>query len=228
MTHDDRASAIDIAEPALFLMTEEERGPDGALLACLREVRSALGRERAEAPGLAAELLSFPPETREERLLADPRFQTWGLCELLLARSLEAAADPAASGELAALAVAAATRLDRFHPAPVVEDLRARAWAAAGEAWRRRGDLAAAEEALRNAAGCLAGGTGDLLVEAGLLEFEAAVRRQQGRTGEAAALFKQAAARYRQTGDAGRMGRALAERDEILKQSGVGLPAAGR
>ncbi|MFL6197478.1 MAG: hypothetical protein ACJ75H_25045 [Thermoanaerobaculia bacterium] len=227
MTHDDRASAIDIAEPAVALLPAQDGGAGGSLLDCLRQVRSALGRERAEAPALAAELLALAPERREERLLGESRFQTWGLCELLVARSVEAEDDPAAAGGLAALAIVAADRLARAHPPSVVADLKARAWAAAGEARRRQGDLAAAEEALRAAAGCLAEGTGDLLVEARLLEFEAAVRRQQGRTGEAAALLKQAAARYRQTGEARRMERALAERDEVLRRAGAGT-APGR
>ena len=81
----------------------------------------------------------------------------------------------------------------------MVEDLKARAWAAAGEARRRQGDLAGAEAAVRAAASRLAHGTGDLLVEARLLEFEAAVRRDQRRGGEAAALLKLAAARYRES-----------------------------
>jgi hypothetical protein len=99
----------------------------------------------------------------------------------------------------------------------VVEDLKARAWAAAGEARRRQGDLAGAEEALRAAAGCLAHGTGDLLVEARLLELEAALRREQGRGREAAALLKLAAARYRESGEAKLLERALAARDELLR-----------
>jgi hypothetical protein len=99
----------------------------------------------------------------------------------------------------------------------VVEDLKARAWAAAGEARRRQGDLAGAEEALRAAAGCLAHGTGDLLVEARLLELEAVLRRAQGRAGEAAALLKLAAARYRESGEVKLLERALAARDELLR-----------
>jgi hypothetical protein len=109
----------------------------------------------------------------------------------------------------------------------VVGDLRARAWAAAGDARRRQGDLAGAEEALRAGAACLANGTGDLLVEARLLEFEAAVRRSQGRAGEAAALLKQAAARYRQAGDTPLLERALAEREAVLREGGL-CPLEGR
>jgi hypothetical protein len=57
-------------------------------------------------------------------------------------------------------------------------------------------------------------------VEAGLLEFEATVRRRQGRGHEAAGLLKMAAARYREIGDAQRRDRVLLERDAILQEAG--------
>lgn len=201
------------------LLPEADGGGASALLEALDRLRSALDHERLEAPTLAAELLALPTEAREERLRRDSRFHTWGLAELLLARGSEAAEDPAEAGRFAALALTGADALDRTrHATPVVEDLKARAWAVAGEACLRRGDLAGAEEALRAAAACLSQGTGDLLVEARLLEFEARVRRDQGRPGEAAALLKMAAARYREIGDVQLLERTLAERDALLWQ----------
>jgi hypothetical protein len=220
MTDDPRGGALEIAEPATPLLLQEEGDGTASLVASLNRLRSALGRERAEAPALASELLALAPERREERLRREPRFQTWGLCELLLTRSLEAPDDPDTAGTLAALAIAGADHLDPDdHPAAVVADLKARAWAAAGEARRRQRDLAGAEVALRAAAGCLAEGTGDLLVEARLLEFEAALRRGQGRGGEAAALLKLAAARYRESGEVQLLERALAARGEVLREA---------
>ena len=192
----------------------------GELLAHLGRLLSQLERERAEAPALAAELLALPQEERESRLHRDVRLQTWGLCELLIARSGEALAeDPDEACHLAGLALAGAGRLDpRKHSPPLIADLAARAWAVAGEACLRRSDLAGAEAALQAAAADLARGTGDLLVEARLLEFEAAVRRDQRRGGEAAALLKMAAARYGEIGDGELQERALAEREAILGQ----------
>jgi tetratricopeptide (TPR) repeat protein len=217
MTDDDRGGTLEM------VLQEDGDGPD-SLLAALSRARSELDRERAAAPSLVAELLAIPPAAREEELCRDPRFHTWGLCELLLRRSLEAP-EPAAADELALLALAGTERLDPVrHPAPVVGDLKARIWAAAGEARRRQGDLAGAEEALRAAATSLAQGTGDLLVEARLLEFEAAVRRTQGRTREAAALLKQAAARYRQIGETQHLERVLADRETVLREGGHVLP----
>jgi tetratricopeptide (TPR) repeat protein len=221
MIEDHRGGALQIAEPATPLLLQEDGGGTDSLLAALGRLRSVLDRERAEAPDLASELLALAPERREERLRRDLRFRTWGLCELLLEKSL-AAADPAEAASLAALTLAGTDRLDPArHAVPVVEDLKARAWAAAGEARRRQGDLAAAEEALRAAAACLAHGTGDLLVEARLLEFEAAVRRQQGRGGEAAALLKLAAGRYRESGETELLERVLAARAEVLREHAV-------
>jgi hypothetical protein len=212
-----RARALQMEPDPLLL--EDDGGGTSTLLEALERVRSTLDRERAEAPTLAAELLALPPEDREERLRRDPRFHTWGLAELLLARSAEPSEDPAEAGRFAALALAGADALDRTrHATPVVEDLKARAWAAAGEACLRQGDQAGAREALRAAAACLAHGTGDLLVEARLLEFEACVRRDEGRPGEAAALLKMAAARYREIGDVPLLERTLAERDALLWQ----------
>ena len=228
MTDDDRGGELEIAEPGSGLLVEPGSGGPGSWLAALNRARLELDRERAAAPALAAELLALPAGQRREQLLREPRFQTWGLCELLLARSLEPM-EPAAAAVLAELALAGLDRLDpERHPAPVAGDLRARAWAAAGEARRRQGDLAGAEEALRAAAASLAQGTGDPLVEARLLEFEAAVRRDQGRAGEAAALLKQAAARYRQVGETQQLERVVAARESILREGSPVLPRPAR
>lgn len=191
----------------------------GPLLERLARARNRLGRERLEAPVLVAELLAQPAGWQEELIRRDPRLQTWGVGELLLRRGEELAAqDPAESARLAGLALASADQLAGCHPEPVLQDLRARAWAAVGEARRRAGQLRAAEEALRASAGCLAHGTGDLLVEARLLEFEAAVRLDQERRGEAAALLLQAASRYRSVNEPELLDRALLRRNEIRRE----------
>ncbi|HEY7213650.1 MAG TPA: hypothetical protein VIC28_03420 [Thermoanaerobaculia bacterium] len=215
MAEDDPSGrGLEVAEPAVGLHPDDGADP---LLDRLCHVRSCLDHERTAAPGLVAELLALPPDRCVELLWLDDRFHTWGVCELLLARGAEAE-DPDEASLLAGLTLAGAERLDPArHASPVVEDLKARAWAVAGDARRRQGELADAEAALRAAAGCLAGGTGDLLVDAHLLEFEAALRREQGRLGEAAALLKLAAARYRESGEMQRCERALAAREAMLR-----------
>lgn len=213
MVEDDRNGGLEIAEPEAPFLPGRDTESTSPLLAALERVRSTLDSERATAPELCAELLALPPEAALETVRREARFHTWGLCELLLARAESEEAE-----SLALLALAGAERLDPArHAAAVVQDLKARAWAAAGEARRRAGDLPGAEEALRAAAACLSHGTGDLLVEARLLEFEAAVRRVQKRYKEAAGVLKLAAARYREAGEAESLRRALAEREGVLQ-----------
>ncbi|HET9226272.1 MAG TPA: hypothetical protein VFR31_06375 [Thermoanaerobaculia bacterium] len=192
-----------------------------SLLERLARTQAALDRERAEAPALCAGLLARPAEEQEGALRAEPRLQTWGVCEVLLERSLAASeGDAAESGRLASLALAASSLLSEdLRVAPAVQDLEARAWALAGEAKLRAGDLPGAEAALQEAAGRLGHGTGDLLVEARLLEFEAGVRRHQGRTSEAAALLKQAESRYRESNEHHLAARTHHKRDQVLQQA---------
>lgn len=192
-----------------------------SLLERLVRTQAALDRERAEAPALCEQLLSTPQDEQPGLLLRDERFHTWGVCEVLLEKSLAASeSDAADSGRLAALVLTASSQLDEaLHCAPVVQDLEARAWACLGEAKLKEQDLPGAEEALRAAAARLAHGTGDLLVEARLLEFEAAVRRQQGRTSEAAALLKQAESRYREANEHHLAARTHHKRDQVLQQA---------
>lgn len=196
-------------------------GEAKSLLERLARTQAALDRERAEAPSLCARLLDLPPGEQIEALRQEPRLHTWGVCEVLLERSLAASeGDAAESGRLANLVLTASNLLDEaLHVAPVVQDLEARAWACLGEARLRAGDLPGAEEALREGAGRLAHGTGDLLVEARLLEFEASVRRQQGRTSEAAALLKQAESRYREANEHHLAARTHHKRDQVLQQA---------
>ena len=203
-------------------MTDDHaNGEARSLLERLARTQATLDRERAAAPALCSRLLALPAGQQEETLRMDPRFHTWGMCEVLLERSLAASeGDAAESGRLAALVLAASALLDEaLHVAPVVQDLEARAWALLGEAKLRAGDVPGAEEALHEAAGRLGHGTGDLLVEARLLEFEASVRRHEGRTSEAAALLKQAETRYREANEHHLAARTHHKRNQVLQQA---------
>ncbi len=113
-----------------------------------------------------------------------------------LLRASQEAADPERAVAAAESAVAVAEALGEDHPAPVAEDLRARAWGALAEARRLAADLAGAEEALRKALEHLGRGTGCRLYKARALEVEAALREAQGRSREAARLSRRAARLY--------------------------------
>jgi hypothetical protein len=164
-------------------------------------LREALARERAEAPLLEARLAGFPLHLQAAEVAADPCYRSWGLCERLLERS--AACQEADAGEaerLASLALAVAERLaGSIHPAPVVDDLTARCWVRAGAARRSSGDLATAIEALAAARDRQLAGTGDPLVEAAVLELEAALARDHGRLAESAAGLRRVAGIYLET-----------------------------
>lgn len=198
----------------------------GTLAERLARTRLVLGRERDEAPGLCAELLGRAPAAQRETADRDARFHTWGVCELLLARAAAVAeVEPPESGRLARLGLALTERLDLgLHASAVVADLKARLWAAAGEAARREGEVRQAEEALGASAACLAHGTGDLLLDAQLLEFEAAVREDQGRAGEADSLLKQAAARYAALHEDDLHARVLAKRGHLRRPGEAAQP----
>jgi hypothetical protein len=220
------ATAGGLTLPAwLNAMRDDDRNGEAfpwekVLLARLEQARKRLDHERAEAPALVAELLALPPDNRPdagpERVALDPRFRTWGVCEELLRRSsLED--DPGSASRLAKLALAAADGLGERHEEPLVRDLEARAWACLGAARLRAGDLAGADDALREGALCLVDGTGDLLVDARLLEFEAAVREAQGGLRAATSLLRQAEARYREIGETTLAARAGQARERLLR-----------
>jgi hypothetical protein len=210
----------DMATAQVHRSEAAEPSPAGTILDRLARARLLLGRERAEGPALLIWLLAHPAGCQEELVCQDRRLQTWGVCEQLLRRSEEVApTDPDESGRLAALALTICERLEGRHPEPVLQDLRARAWAGLGEARLQAGQLRGAEEAVRAGAGCLAHGTGDLLIEARLLEFEASVRLDQGRRGEAAALLQQAASRYLAVNEPELLDRALLRRNQIRRQT---------
>jgi tetratricopeptide (TPR) repeat protein len=186
------------------------------------ERADALERERDEALGLFVELTEQPAERREALLGSSGRFHTWGVFELLVERSLEAAPrDPAWAEELGLLAVRLAERLDAGrYTAALIADLRARAWAHVGNACRVRFDFAAAEDAFRHAAATLKEGTGDPLERALVLDLRASLRRDQRRFDEAFRFFQRAATLFRRLGDRHRAGRTLVNLSILHNQTG--------
>jgi tetratricopeptide (TPR) repeat protein len=167
-----------------------------------------LRQERAEAPGLLAELMAHPPARRLVLVDNAQRFHSWGLAELLLARSAKAFFDdPAAAEELARLALEVAERLDpAVHSTPLLNDLKARCWSQVGNARRLGSDHPAAAAAFDRAEACLAAGTDDPLERASFLRMKASLCRDQRRLAEAEELFERAIAIYRRVGDRHQVG----------------------
>lgn len=162
-------------------------------------IDAALARSRTEAPRLLEELLSLAPEERLTRLHADPRFASWGLCELLIQKSCQTASQqPSEALHLAELAVSLAELIPAGDPFEEqwVYQLRGLASAALGNARRVQGDLSGAETAFEKADDWWDQGTADcedaLGYEPVLLDLKASHRMAQRRFPEALQLLDQA------------------------------------
>jgi tetratricopeptide (TPR) repeat protein len=162
-------------------------------------IDAALARSRAEAPRLLAALLPLDPQGRLARIQADPRFASWGLCELLVRRSCQTT--PAVASEavhLAELAVHVADMIPGGEPFEEtwVYQLRSLAWAGLGNARRVHGDLSGSKEGFEVSdswwdAGTV--GSEDALgYEPVLLDLKASLRMAERRFPEALKLLDQA------------------------------------
>ncbi len=162
-------------------------------------IDAALARSRAEAPRLLQELAPLDPEERLARLRADPRFVSWGLCELLVRTSCQTAPEqPAEAVHLADLAVHVADTIPGGEPfeEPWVYQLRSLAWAGLGNARRVQGGLPAAERSFEMSDSWWEAGTESsedaLGYEPVLLDLKASLRMAQRRFPEALELLERA------------------------------------
>jgi len=180
-------------------------------------MEQAIVRERAAAPALFVELMGLSPERRRLLMRNSARFQSWGLCELLLERCRETAIqNPTGAEEMALFALEVSNRLDTTSYRPVlIRDLQARAWAWLGNARRVKSDLREAEEAFLKAEALLRQGSRDPLERALFLDLKASLRRAQRRFDEALGLLRRAVAIYYRSGHFHRAGRSLVNMDLI-------------
>jgi tetratricopeptide (TPR) repeat protein len=189
---------------------------------------SFLERERAEAPGLFAELIERTGEQREILLRNSRRFRTWGLLELAAERGREASVqNPGRGEELGLLALRIADLLNlQSYRATLVADSRARAWACIANARRIQSDLTGAEDAFKEAWKSLKAGTGDLLERALLMDLQASLKRDMRRFTEAFRLLRRAATLFFDLGERHRAGRSLVSLAILYNQTGDPLKAA--
>jgi tetratricopeptide (TPR) repeat protein len=181
-----------------------------------------LERERDDAPGLFVELLEQPAEARDLILRDSLRFQTWGVFELLVERSLEASIqDPAFGEHLGLLALRLADHLDcERYGAERIADLRGRAWAFVGNACRLRFDFQGAEEAFGRAYQQLKKGTRDGLERAIFLDLKASLWRAQRRFDESLHLLRRAVDLFLSHGERHRAGRSLVKASTVQYHAG--------
>jgi tetratricopeptide (TPR) repeat protein len=177
--------------------------------------------ETREAPELAALLDQRPPEERADLIEQEESLHTWGLCQLLLGRSLAAARqDPGAAFDLADQAVRLTAHLGSAYDPQWVLGLRARALACRANARRVLGELRSAESDFRKARGCLErSGMEGSRFEAEVLDLESSLRRDQRRFGSALDLAEQALDLYRKIQDSHGTAKVFLKKAKILEDS---------
>jgi tetratricopeptide (TPR) repeat protein len=161
-----------------------------------------LEAERRLGPTLLAELDRRPPALRREAIRRTPRYQLFGLAEVLSEESRRAGfRDVARAVELGELSVEVADALDpSFYLPAVVCDRQAQSRAFLGNARRVAFDLFGAERAFQDALCHLERGTGDELVHGDVLSLLGSLRIDQTRHAEARRFLQEALGYFRQTG----------------------------
>lgn len=122
----------------------EETGDAGRRARARGVLRALGGVLTATSESAASRLLAQPEHRRRALIRHEEKYQTLGLCELLLAKCRAAwIDDPAASVELAKLAALVAQRLNReLYGGPNVDDVRVMAWVHLGISFRLAGAAA--------------------------------------------------------------------------------------
>ncbi|HKV09753.1 MAG TPA: tetratricopeptide repeat protein [Thermoanaerobaculia bacterium] len=186
-----------------------------------RQLEASAAKERSEAPALVAQLLEQPAERWTLMVRNNSRFHTWGLFDLLLTKSREQSFRNADLGEaFARLGLEIADPLEPRYGKERAGDLRARAWAAIGNAHRLRSDLKSAEEAFRTAAAHLEQGTGEATEQAAFFDLQASLLRAQRRLDEALKLLRRACSIFLRFGERHRAGRTLVKMSTVHRYSG--------
>ena len=179
-------------------------------------------KERATARQLYAELLEQEAVQGLTQVHSTRRYASLALCELLLQMARDLALEaPARARRATELAVRVAEQLDlELYGAPVVQDLRAIAWAYLADTGRVHADLRLSESALETAELLLEEGSGDPLVHAELLGVKASLSAYSGRFEEAVHLLNKVASTYRRLGDRHLLGRTHIKKGTVLGNAG--------
>lgn len=178
--------------------------------------------ESREAPELAIRLEDTPDgDERDGRVEGDDTLHTWGLCQLLLRKSLAAVReDPGRAFELANDAVRLTAHLGEAYDPQWVLGLRARALAVRANARRVLAELRSADADFREARACLARSAMEgSRVEAEILDLESSLRRDQRRFEEARQKADRALALYKENEDAHGVGKMFLQKAKILEES---------
>lgn len=176
--------------------------------------------EGLQAPELWERLAGRPYAEQLREIESDEDLHIWGLCQLILGKSREAVfSEPARAVDLANLALNVVRHLGEAYDPSWVTDLRARCFAYLGNARRVLGELRSAEDAFAKAESCLARGvTGNLGVEAEILDLKSSLRRAQRRFPEALGFAERARALYQEAGDSHGIWKTSLKEAKILEE----------
>lgn len=228
-----RGCAVCAGRAAAARDAERPQGPDvydePLTRAARRAVEQAglLEKEREKARQLYTELLEQEAVQGLSQVHSTRRYASLALCELLLqtARDL-GIEDPPRARRAAELAVRVAEQLDlEPYGSPVVQDLRAIAWAYFADTVRVQADLRLARSAMETAGLLLAQGSGDPLARAELLALQASLYTYSGRFDEALPLLNRIACIYRRLDDHHQFGRTLVKKGTVLGNAGEAAAA---
>lgn len=180
--------------------------------------------EGLQAPELLGLLEPLPFDEQLRRVLDDESFQTWGVCQLLIRKSLgQVLQEPTRAVELAELAVRVGERLGDAYDPHWVKDLQARAYTHLGNARRVLGEHHSADMAFLEAERLLAGSmTGNLQRKAEWFYYKASLRRDQRRFAESLELSERAIDLYREIDDLNALSGVLLNKAYAEQEAGRG------
>lgn len=178
--------------------------------------------EGQEAPQLYSALQESSFEDQIRRVKDEADLQSWGLCQLLLRKSLEMVFDqPLAAVQTAEVAAKLSSYLGDAYDPHWVLDLKARAQAYLGNARRVLGELRSAEMAFLQADAFLEQSmTGNEEARAEILHLKSSLRRQQRRLDEALALLEEALSIYREWGNHQGVSVVLVKKAKVVEELG--------
>lgn len=178
--------------------------------------------EGRDAPELWARLAGRSYEEQVRQVEENDELHAWGLCQLLLKKSMEAVfEDPARAVDHANLAIKVAGHLGDAYDLNWVMDLKARCFAYLGNALRVLGELRSARDAFRKAERCLARSTtGNTQVRAEILDLRSSFLRAQRRLSEALKSVELALELYRENESSHGIGKTLLAKVQILSEMG--------
>lgn len=187
-------------------------------LAWESEEEARLAVEKLRGWGQWAELAPMSPQMRFEAVESDPRFHTIGLYERLLeAARWYSRIEPREAVDVVGLAILVAERLD---PSALgekrVADLQTAGWAALGNARRVADEFEGARQAFDEARRILEGGTGDPILKAQFVGFEASYKKDMGEFELAEASLEEALVLYRKARDLHGQGRILLQMGDAI------------